>query len=71
MSDQPQKKVVWIKCRARHGDSGQECEGNQCEVVFERNANASSSDGSFIPTGGGKAVRYRCLTCKGTFHINT
>ena len=67
----PPKKLVWIKCRARRGEPGQGCEGNQAEVVFDRSANTTSPDGSFMPTGGGHMIRYRCQLCRGTFHINT
>jgi hypothetical protein len=46
-------KKLWIKCRAKKS-----CEGNQAVLVFE-----------WQQPLGGVRKRYRCLTCKGTFHI--
>lgn len=52
----PQKKeVLWMACRAKTG-----CPGQQAERVW-----------SSKTPGGGNAVRYRCTTCGGSFHINT
>jgi len=51
----PEKKIVWVKCRARL-----QCEGNNSVVVFSKKK-----------PGGGSDNRYRCLTCKGVFHIAT
>lgn len=55
----PQKsepeEIVWIACRATKG-----CEGKQAVVVFRKKTGA-----------GGHAARYRCLSCNGSFHINT
>ena len=48
-----EKETVWIKCRAR-----EKCEGNQATVVFKKRR-----------PGGGWSVRYRCLSCGGTFHV--
>jgi hypothetical protein len=62
----PPKRVVWIKCRGHVS-----CEGNQSEVVSERPNNPMTQDGGFEPNAGGRAVRYRCLTCRRTFHINS
>lgn len=64
MVEQP-KKVVWIKCRAR-----KECEGNQAVEVFQRANAPVSVDGGFEPNAGGRSIRYRCLTCNGTFHVH-
>lgn len=63
------KRVVWIKCRAHLNADA--CPGNQAEVVFERSTNPMTQDGGFEPNAGGRAVRYKCLTCKRTFHINS
>lgn len=65
MADE-EKKIVWIKCRAHEN-----CTGNQAVVVFSRSNNPVSQDGGFDPVSGGRAVRYRCLTCNKTFHINS
>jgi len=51
----PESQVVWIKCRAR-----KQCEGNQATVVFKHKT-----------PGGGWVVRYQCLTCGGTFHVQS
>lgn len=64
----PPKKVVWIKCRAPNGHG---CEGNQAEVVFTLGNIPVGSDGSFTPEAGGRTIRYRCLTCKNSFHIHS
>jgi hypothetical protein len=66
---QPVRRVVWIKCRAHMNSDA--CPGNQAEVVFERATNPLTSDGGFEPNAGGRAVRYKCTTCKRTFHINS
>jgi hypothetical protein len=63
---EPEKRVVWIKCRAHEN-----CEGNQAEVVFERPSNPVTQEGGFEPNAGGRAIRYRCLTCRRTFHIQS
>jgi hypothetical protein len=49
------KRKVWVACRATHG-----CEGQQCEVAWEKKS-----------PGGGRNIRYKCLTCGGAFHTNT
>lgn len=55
----PQKpsggEIIWMACRAKQG-----CTGQQARVVFKQKQ-----------PGGGIAARYRCLTCGGSFHINT
>ena len=61
-----EQKPVWIKCRARAT-----CEGNTAVIVYARQSVSTSNSGGFEPNSGGKSVRYRCLTCKGTFHINS
>jgi len=75
MSDDNQtqvnKRVVWIRCRASRLSSDNACEGNQAEVVFERSTSPITSDGGFEPNAGGRAVRYRCTTCKRSFHVNS
>jgi len=48
-------KIVWVACRAKQG-----CDGQQAVMVFNKKTG-----------GGGAAVRYRCKTCGGAFHINT
>lgn len=62
----PAQKSVWIKCRAR-----EHCEGNQAVVVFDRQNSPVDGLGTFTPAAGGRAIRYRCLTCKNVFHINS
>ena len=59
-------QIVWIKCRGHES-----CEGNQAEVVSMRANNPVTQDGGFEPNAGGRAVRYKCLTCKRSFHINS
>ena len=62
----PPKQVVWIKCRAHEA-----CEGNQAEIVFNRQHSPATADGGFTPVSGGRSIRYRCLTCKNAFHVNS
>ena len=69
---EPPKKIVWITCRASNGMGGTRgCEGRQAEVVYERANNPVTQEGGFEPNAGGRAVRYKCLTCRGSFHINS
>lgn len=49
-------EVVWMKCRAKA-----ECPGNYAKVVFRRKMP--------IEQGGGTAIRYKCMLCKGAWHI--
>lgn len=52
----PPKKEVWMSCRATPG-----CEGKTAYIaLMKRNA---------LTQGGGVSYRYRCLTCKGVWHI--
>jgi hypothetical protein len=44
---------VWVTCRASAG-----CDGKMAKVVFRTK----------LPQGG-TAIRYRCQTCNGAFHI--
>lgn len=53
---QPQKKIVWMSCRA-----SEKCEGKQAYIVMERKVPLAG--------GGGTSRRYRCLLCKGVWHI--
>lgn len=69
MTEQTEKKIVWIKCRAHSNPDA--CPGNQAEVVFDRAVNPVSNDGGFEPSAGGRSVRYRCISCKRVFHIST
>jgi hypothetical protein len=62
---QPEKKIVWIACRATEG-----CTGNQAEIVFARVNQSSLPGGGFVPVMGGKSIRYRCLTCNRPFHVS-
>jgi hypothetical protein len=54
----PEKKIVWIKCRASEA-----CDGNQAyaTMIITRPATA----------GGGRTTRYRCCKCNGMFQITT
>jgi len=63
---QPEKKTVWIACRATEG-----CPGNQAEIVFSRSNNPAGADGGFFPAAGGRTIRYRCQTCGKPFHVRT
>lgn len=47
-------KPIWMSCRATPG-----CEGKYVTMIFSQNQGL-----------GGTVYRYRCLTCKGTFHIS-
>jgi len=49
-------KPLWISCRATQG-----CEGNYAVQTI------SGEIG--LDNGGGSWLRYRCLTCGGSFHI--
>ena len=46
-------KQVWMACRATPG-----CQGKEALIVFRTK----------LATGG-KTIRYRCLGCKGSFHV--
>jgi hypothetical protein len=46
-------KEVFVNCRAK-----QSCPGQRSKIVMK-----------FKLPAGGTSIRYRCLTCKGTFHI--
>jgi hypothetical protein len=58
------QKEVWIKCRANES-----CEGNNAVIVTKRTHQPLTAAGGFNAQMGGATVRYRCLTCKGTFHV--
>jgi len=53
----PRRKVerqkVWMRCRAKHG-----CDGNYAWKGLEFRLNE-----------GGKALRYQCDLCKGSWHV--
>lgn len=51
---QPEKKIVWVNCRATPG-----CGGNQALVVRK-----------FKLSAGGKSIRYKCMKCNRNFHIS-
>ncbi len=58
------KDVVWMHCRAHSDqqiDSKGTCQGNQAKVVYKKKI--------ALQHGGGTVTRYRCLTCKGVWHI--
>lgn len=59
-------KQVWIACRAKES-----CEGNQAVIEFSRSHQPLNGKGGFNAQVGGRATRYKCLTCGGAFHINT
>lgn len=61
----PEKKIVWISCRAKEG-----CTGTQAEMTLIRR-HFGSVEGTFAPDQGGGTTRYRCQTCGGTFTITT
>jgi len=61
---EPEKKRVWVACRATGG-----CQGDYAIVVLDRNLSPSGGRGSFNPDVSGKVVRYRCLTCNQTFGV--
>ncbi len=46
-------KEVWISCR-----SVRPCGGNKAKIVFVKNV-----------ASGGRAIRYKCLTCGKKFHV--
>jgi hypothetical protein len=46
-------REVFINCRARAG-----CKGKLVKITMK-----------FKLATGGNSIRYRCLTCKGAFHI--
>lgn len=59
-------KTVWMKCRVRPDqqiDSRPACKGNEATIVFVKPRS--------LAQGGGKLTRYRCLTCKGVWHLPT
>jgi tRNA A37 threonylcarbamoyladenosine synthetase subunit TsaC/SUA5/YrdC len=58
---QQEEKKVWIKCRAK-----QECPGNYAIITFVKRHNPAE-----LVSQGGSTIRYRCLTCGGTFTIST
>ena len=65
----PEKKIVWMACRATEG-----CKGNHAEIVMifgHRPVGAGQGPGPrvFNAAMGGKTVRYCCMTCKMPFHI--
>jgi len=67
MPTQPQSgDKVWIMCRAKNA-----CEGQQAEIVFIQRPGQGAKRGEFVPTAGGKTIRYKCLTCGQPFHIST
>lgn len=47
---------VWMSCRATEG-----CKGTKAKIVFMQRLP--------LQAGGGTALRYKCLTCGGAFHI--
>lgn len=48
-----EEKIVWINCRATPG-----CEGHHAAVAFVHGKSGQDS-----------TTRYRCTTCKGSFHV--
>ena len=49
--------AVWMACRA----NGKGCGGNHAKKVFDRKIP--------LQAGGGRAIRYQCLNCGGTWHV--
>lgn len=49
----PDKKIVWMNCKATPG-----CDGRQAEVVF------TLPDGTGV-----NSTRYRCQTCNRVWHL--
>jgi len=47
--------IVWISCRGCRP-----CEGKTASIVFKKKR-----------PGGGFDVRYKCLSCGGSFHVAT
>lgn len=52
----PEKKIVWMKCRAKES-----CPGNEAYLFM-----VVTQD---VTVGGGKVYRYSCTTCKGSWHL--
>jgi len=52
-------EIVWMKCRA----NGPGCGANQVTLVWVTDLNKTPN------SGGGKSYRYRCISCKGVFHV--
>ena len=65
-AEPPKNPTVWIACRVK----GSDCQGNQAEMLPPV-PHRPLAAGSFVPEMGGKSTRYRCLTCKRQFVINT
>jgi hypothetical protein len=55
MEKPEQPNPVWITCRG-----SRPCEGKTASIVFRKKR-----------MGGGFDVRYKCLSCGGSFHIAT
>lgn len=49
----PVQKEVWFACRATQG-----CTGNKAVIVFTKGR-----------PGQGSSTRYKCLTCRGSWHV--
>lgn len=67
--------IVWVACRVH----GKGCGGRQAVIVSTRSHNPTPNQspsghrtigGSFEAASGGKVIRYRCLSCGGTFLIS-
>ena len=58
----PQKKTVWIACRATPG-----CDGNVAVLEQEFDHQVMIGKESAY---GGKAIRYVCQKCGRAFHVN-
>ncbi len=54
----PPQNVQWIACRAKKGLL---CPGNQATVIKLRTIAPQE--------GGGTVYRYKCLTCRGAWHL--
>jgi len=63
--EEPEKRIVWMKCRATSESRGEPvCLGNQAEVLT--NISIPNSFGS-----SGNLSRYRCVICGRMFTIRT
>jgi len=51
----PKASQVWISCRG-----SRPCEGKMAAIVFKKKR-----------PGGGFDVRYKCISCGGSFHVAT
>ena len=66
MDEKKKEEKVFIACRAKEG-----CPGREAIITLVRNNTPNMPGGGFMPESGGRMVRYRCLTCGGTFTIQT